>query len=185
MAKAHETLANCRAFKGSSKDITDEEKSWWIYVNLYICICNYMYLYMVPCSIYLFVVSFCNVRTQALQPTKVVSIAKVAPVVSLESWFLHWNSNSENPPNNFPSGKFTNPKEILQNLREEPVAPLGTPSALPTAATMPLHQCWRAPHCKWGCRTLAPDAGNPWSMVFNERPSTKNTTRGWKLNHSD
>ena len=131
------------------------------YMWIYICICNYMYLYMVPCSIYLFVVSFCNVRTQALQPAKVVSIAKVAPVVSLESWFLHWNSNSENPPKNFPSGKFTNPKEILQNLQKEPVAPLGIPSALPTAATMPLHQCWRAPHCKWGCRTLAPQSGSP------------------------
>lgn len=73
------------------------------YMWIYICICNYMYLYMVPCSIYLFVVSFCNVQTQALQPTKVVSMDKVAPVVSLESWFLHWNSNSENPPKNFPS----------------------------------------------------------------------------------
>ena len=131
------------------------------YMWIYICICNYMYLYMVPCSIYLFVVSFCNVQTQALQPTKVVSIAKVAPVgftwkliSSLK--FKLWKSSKK-----FPLRRLTNWKDILQNLREEPVAPLGIPSALPIAATMPLHQCWRAPHCKRGCRTLAPQSVSP------------------------
>lgn len=53
----------------------NHDECMWIYRCIYD-----MYLYMVPCSIYLVVVSFCNVQTQALQPTKVVSMDKVAPV---------------------------------------------------------------------------------------------------------
>lgn len=83
MAKAHETLANCRAFKGSSKDICEGK----IMMN----VCEFIDVFMICIYIWFPVPSiwllchFATFKPKLSSPQKSFQWTKLHLLVSLES----------------------------------------------------------------------------------------------------